>query len=197
MSPTNGRRARRIAVFEQQCPIAVNDITRTVDRPCADDRLARDRDIAAFSLGRRHSYTLRLPRTERGRSWKHPTGTIRSEAASRAAMDFLHGLPARPAGASVHVRSADQPGRRAAGGGIDAAEVIETLVRAAEPDSWQPRAAASSASSSAAPHQRASRRTGSPRPGPERRPRPARALRSRHRGGDRRSVAHRVARPSR
>jgi glutamate/tyrosine decarboxylase-like PLP-dependent enzyme len=61
--------------------------------------------------------------------WDNPL-----EAASRAAMDFLHGLPARPAGASVHRSDLlTSLGGALPEEGIDAAEVIETLVRAAEP----------------------------------------------------------------
>ena len=56
------------------------------------------------------------------------------EAASRAAMDFLHGLPVRPVGASVPRSDLlTSLGGELPEEGSDAAEVIETLVRAAEP----------------------------------------------------------------
>jgi glutamate/tyrosine decarboxylase-like PLP-dependent enzyme len=56
------------------------------------------------------------------------------QAASRAAMDFLHGLPMRPVGANVSRTDL----LSSLGGGLpdeghDAAEVIETLARIAEP----------------------------------------------------------------
>jgi glutamate/tyrosine decarboxylase-like PLP-dependent enzyme len=56
------------------------------------------------------------------------------QAASRAAIDFLHGLPVRPVGASVSRSDLlGSLGGELQDEGLDAAEVIESLVRAAEP----------------------------------------------------------------
>ena len=56
------------------------------------------------------------------------------QAASRAAIDFLHGLPVRPVGANVsRADLLSSLGGMLPEEGLDAAEVIESLVRVAEP----------------------------------------------------------------